>query len=89
MTDFVARLARKWCPHHSGKFPGPAALYQCACSVLATAIREALEAAEKIGSVLASTKKFGGHHERYIAGYWAACAEIAAAIAALQGDRDA
>lgn len=46
MTDFVAALARTWCPSHGESAePNPRI---CACQVLVAAIREALAASAKI-----------------------------------------
>lgn len=53
MTDFVARLARKWsdgCPHIAPEW-GPELVERCC---LKAAISEALEAAEKICDQIAN-----------------------------------
>ena len=71
MTDFsVLGLARKYCRGHP---QGGTTIPPCTCRMLAAAIREALEEAEKV------VKDIGGPRDAKLTGM------IAAAIAALKG----
>lgn len=91
MTDFVARLARKWCPQHKS-FEGYNFGYRCCCEELAAAIAEALTEAEKVVLTTPNGMHYGPGVEDFTVGMVETAIEglkktLAARLAALREGR--